>query len=155
MLVTRTFSKAYGLAGERVGWATGAPALIEIVNRLRGPFNVANCAQATALAAVADQNFVMFSREHNAAERARFVAAVAAMGNHGLRAVPSEANFVLIVFGGKLTGEMAYEGLVERGFITRWLPGQGLPQALRITIGTADQMDAIAAALGEMAEAAK
>ena len=154
VLVTRTFSKAYGLAGERVGWATGAPALIEIVNRLRGPFNVANCAQATALAAVADQNFVMFSREHNAAERARFVAAVAAMGNHGLRAVPSEANFVLIVFGGKLTGEMAYEGLVERGFITRWLPGQGLPQALRITIGTADQMDAIAAALGEMAEAA-
>jgi len=155
VLVTRTFSKAYGLAGERVGWATGAPALVDIVNRLRGPFNVGNSAQATALAAVADQDFVTCSREHNAAQRARFVTAVEAMGNHGLRALPSEANFLLVLFAGKLTGEMAYEGLAERGTITRWLPGQGLPHALRITIGTADQMDAIAQALREMAQLAK
>ncbi len=95
------------------------------------------------------------SRRHNAAERARFVAAVEAMGNHGLRAVPSQANFVLILFEGKLSAEAAYHGLAERGYIARWLPGQGLPHGLRITIGTAQQMDAIAAGLREMAEGAK
>jgi histidinol-phosphate aminotransferase len=155
VLVTRTFSKAYGLAGERVGWATGAPALIEVLNRIRGPFNVNNTAQAACLAAVEDQAFVERSRRHNTAERARFVGKVAALGNHGIRAVPSQANFVLLLFEGALTGEAAYNGLAERGYITRWLPGQGLPQALRITIGTAEQMDAIAEGLREMAEAAK
>jgi histidinol-phosphate aminotransferase len=77
------------------------------------------------------------------------------MGNHGLRPLPSEANFVLILFEGRLTAEAAFEGLMERGYVTRWLPNQGLPQALRITIGTAEQMDAIAAGLREMAEAVK
>ena len=155
VLVTRTFSKAYGLAGERVGWATGAAEVIEVLNRIRGPFNLGNSAQATALAAVEDQAFVEHSRRHNAAERARFVTAIEELGNHGLRALPSEANFVLVLFEGRLTGEAAYNGLAERGYITRWLPGQGLPHGLRITIGTAEQMDAIAAGLREMAEAAK
>ena len=155
VLVTRTFSKAYGLAGERVGWATGAADVIEVLNRIRGPFNLGNSAQATALAAVEDQAFVDHSRRHNASERARFLAAIEGLGNHGLRALPSEANFVLVLFEGKLTGEAAYNGLAERGYITRWLPGQGLPHGLRITIGTAEQMDAIAAGLREMAEAAK
>lgn len=155
VLVTRTFSKAYGLAGERVGWATGAPGLIDVMNRIRGPFNLNNTAQATTVAAVHDQGFVERSRRHNATERARFVAAIEALGNHGIRAVPSEANFVLVLFEGRLTGEAAYNGLAERGYITRWLPGQGLPHGLRITIGTAEQMDAIAAGLREMAEAAK
>jgi len=155
VLVTRTFSKGYGLAGERVGWGTAAPAVIDVLNRIRGPFNLSNSAQAAALAAVEDQAFVTHSREHNAAERKRFVAAIEAMGNHGIRAVPSEANFVLLLFAGKLTGEAAYNGLAERGTITRWLPGQGLPHGLRITIGTAEQMDVIAAGLREMAEAAQ
>lgn len=155
VLVTRTFSKAYGLAGERVGWATGEPGLIDVLNRIRGPFNLSNSAQATCLAAVEDEGFVAMSRRHNTAERARFVAAIEALGNHGLRAVPSEANFVLILFEGKLTGEAAYNGLAQRGYITRWLPGQGLPHGLRITIGTAAQMDEIAAGLRDMAEAAK
>lgn len=152
VIVTRTFSKAYGLAGERVGWATGAPELIEVLNRIRGPFNLNNGAQATCVAAVEDQAFVEMSRRHNAAERARFVEAVEALGNHGLRAIPSQANFVLILFEGALTAEAAYGGLAERGYITRWLPNQGLPNALRITIGTREQMDAIAAGLREMAE---
>jgi len=69
VLVTRTFSKAYGLAGDRIGWATGAPALVEIMNRLRGPFNVSLTGQAAALAGVRDQAFVAHSREHNAAVR--------------------------------------------------------------------------------------
>lgn len=155
VLVTRTFSKAYGLAGERVGWATGAAELIGAMNRIRGPFPLTNSAQAATLAAVGDQDFVETSRRHNAAERARFAATLGQLANHGLRVLPSEANFVLILFEGRLTGEAAYNGLAERGYIVRWLPGQGLPQALRITIGTAAQMDAIAAALREMAEAAR
>lgn len=154
VLVTRTFSKAYGLAGERVGWATGALPLIEVLNRIRGPFNTSNSAQAACLAAVEDQGFVERSRLHNAAERARFVTSIAPLGNRGIRALPSEANFVLLLFEGALSGEAAYKGLADAGYIVRWLPGQGLPQALRITIGTAQQMDAIAAILRDLAEAA-
>ena len=155
VLVTRTFSKIYGLAGERIGWATGAAPLVDTLNRIRGPFNVSNSGQAMALAAVGDQSFVEHARRHNAAERARFVAALEALGNHGLRPLPSEANFVLILFEGALTAEAAYNGLMDSGYIVRWLPGQGLPQALRITIGTADQMDAIAATLRRLAEGAR
>ena len=155
VLVTRTFSKIYGLAGERIGWATGAPGLIDTLNRIRGPFNVTNSGQAMALAATADQDFVIASREHNRAERARFASAVEALGNHGLRVVPSEANFLLVLFEGALSAEAAYNGLAERGYIVRWLPNQGLGHALRITIGTTEQMDAVAAALREMAEAAR
>ncbi|PKB14471.1 histidinol-phosphate aminotransferase [Novosphingobium kunmingense] len=154
VLATRTFSKAYGLAGERVGWGTGAAPLIDVLNRIRGAFNIGNSAQATALAALADQDFVTHSRTHNAGERARFTAKVEALGNHGLRAVPSEANFVLILFEGRLSGEAAYKGLADRGYIVRWLPSQGLAQALRITIGNRADMDAIAAILRELAEAA-
>ena len=152
VLVTRTFSKIYGLAGERIGWATGAPHLIETLGRIRGPFNVTNSGQAMALAALADQDFVTRSREQNWATRERFVTALTAMGNHGLRPLPSEANFVLVLFEGKLTAEAALEGLAERGTVVRWLPGQGLPHGLRITIGTAEQMDAVARGLREMAE---
>ncbi|GGC05940.1 histidinol-phosphate aminotransferase [Novosphingobium endophyticum] len=155
VLVTRTFSKAYGLAGERVGWATGSTKVIEVLNRIRGPFNLSNSAQATALAAVGDQAFVDRTRLHNREERARFAGKIEALGNDGLRAIPSEANFLLVLFEGPLTAEAAYEGLAERGYIVRWLPGQGLPQALRITIGHRRDMDAIAAALREMAEAAR
>ena len=155
VLVTRTFSKIYGLAGERIGWATGAPALIDTLNRIRGPFNVSSTGQAMALAAVGDQAFVAHARDHNRAERERFVAALNAMGNHGLRPLPSEANFVLILFEGALTAEAAFEGLAQRGYITRWLPNQGLPHALRITIGTAQQMDDIAKGLRELADAAR
>ena len=155
VLVMRTFSKAYGLAGERVGWATGAPELVEVLNRLRGPFNVNNTAQASALAALGDQAFVAHSREHNRVERERFVLKLRALGNHGLRPLPSEANFVLVLFEGALTAEAAYNGLAEAGYIMRWLPGQGLPHGLRITIGTREQMDAIADHLAAMVEAAK
>ena len=155
VLVTRTFSKAYGLAGDRVGWGTGAPHIVDALNRLRGPFNLSMTAQASALAAVADQDFVTASREHNASERARFVVAIEALGNYGLRTVPSEANFVLVLFEGALTADAALAAIAEAGYAVRHLPGQGLPQALRITIGTAQQMDEIAATLRDMAENAR
>lgn len=153
VLVTRTFSKIHGLAGERIGWATGAPGLIATLNRIRGPFNVSNTGQVAARAALQDGDFVAHSRDHNLTERARFVAAIEKLGNHGLRPVPSHANFVLILFEGTLTAEEAQQGLARCGYATRWLPGQGLPQGLRITIGTAKQMDEIVVALQEVAHA--
>ena len=150
VLVTRTFAKAYGIAGERVGWATGAPHLIDALNRLRGAFNVTASGQRAALAALSDQAFVAKSRDANAAARARFVDQIAALGNHGLRALPSEANFVLVVFEGDLAATTALDAIAEAGYAVRHLPGQGLPQALRITVGTPEQMDAIAAVLRDL-----
>jgi histidinol-phosphate aminotransferase len=154
VLVTRTFSKIYGLAGERVGWGTGAAAIVDALNRIRAPFNVTVSGQKAALAALEDQAFVVAARAHNHRERERLMGRIEALGNFGLRAVPSETNFVLVLFEGALTAETALAGLAERGFAVRHLPGQGLPQALRITIGTAEQMDAVAEGLRQMAESA-
>ena len=155
VLASRTFSKAYGLAGERVGWVTGAPALIDAVNRLRGAFNVSVSGQAAALAGLADQDWLATSCAANAHVRDGFIAALTRLGNHGVCPLPSKANFVLVEFSGALTGEAAYHGLAERGTITRWLPGQGLPHCLRITIGTESQMVEVAAILRDLAEAAR
>lgn len=152
VLVTRTFSKIYGLAGERIGWATGAPGLIDTLNRIRGPFNVTLGGQAAALAAVADQDFVASSRAANRTERARFVAAIEALGNYGLRPVPSKANFVLVLFEGAVSATAALAALNAAGYAVRHLAGQGLGHALRITIGTVEQMDAIAATLRDLVE---
>ena len=152
VLVTRTFSKIYGLAGERIGWGTGAPALIGALGRIRGPFNVTVSGQQAAEAALGDQAFVEASREHNRVVRTEFVAAIEALGNRGLRALPSEANFVLVLFEGELTAEVALSALTSAGYAVRHLPGQGLPQGLRITLGTAEQMAEVAAALREIAQ---
>ncbi len=154
VLVTRTFSKIHGLAGERIGWATGAPPLIAALNRIRGPFNVTAHGQAAATAAVADRAFVETSRIANARERTAFCEALAALGNHGIRTVPSKANFVLVLFEGALTAEAALGVLAKGGYAVRHLPGQGLPHALRITIGTAEQMAGIAALIAAAAEGA-
>lgn len=147
VLVTRTFSKIYGLAAERVGWATGAPELIDVLNRIRGPFNVTVSGQKAALAALGDQGFVEASRAHNAAERAAFVEAITALGNHGLSAVPSEANFVLVRFEGEVSAQAALRAIAEAGYAVRHLPAQGLPNALRITIGKSEDMARVIATL--------
>ncbi len=147
VLVSRTFSKAYGLAAERIGWATGSPHLVDLINRLRGPFNVTASGQTAAIAALSDQAFVEASRAHNSATRADFARAIAALGNHGLRALPSEANFLLVLFEGAITAQSALTALGEAGYAVRHLPGQGLPNALRITIGTAADMERVAATL--------
>ena len=76
------------------------------------------------------------------------------MGNKGLRAVPSKANFSLVLFEGRLTAETAYQGLMDAGYIVRWLPGQGLPHGLRITIGTEEEITGLTAALRKLVEAA-
>ena len=154
LLVTRTFSKIHGLAAERIGWGYGAVPLIAAMHRIRAPFNVTTAGQAAAIAALGDAGFVAASKAHNDEWRAWFGGQIAALGNAGLRAVPSRANFILVLFEGKLSGEAAFKGLMERGYITRWLPNQGLPHALRITIGTEAEMRGVAAALREMVAAA-
>lgn len=152
VLVTRTFSKAYGLAAERIGWATGAPHLVDALHRLRGPFNVTASGQRAALAALGDQDFVRHSRAHNAAARARFVERVEQLGNHGLRSLPSEANFVLVAFDGEVTARAALAAIAGAGFAVRHLGD--LDHCLRITIGTDAQMDAIADVLDRLTGAA-
>lgn len=148
VLVTRTFSKIHGLAAERVGWATGAPEIIDVLNRIRGPFNVTVSGQKAALAALGDAAFVKASREHNTAERARFAEAIAALGNHGLSAVPSEANFVLVRFEGDVKAVTALQAIAEAGYAVRHLPE--LPDALRITIGKSEDMARISATLRQL-----
>lgn len=154
VLVTRTFSKIYGLAAERIGWGYGPAHVIDMLHRIRAPFNVTTAGQAAAIAAIADTAWVEQSRAHNARWRDWLAGEIASLSNHGLRAVPSKTNFLLILFDGALTAEAAMKGLWDEGFATRWLPGQGLPNGLRITIGTEDQTRAVAAKLRAMAEAA-
>lgn len=154
VLVTRTFSKAFGMAGERVGWATGAPALVDALNRLRGAFNVTASGQAAALAALGDPAFVARSALENAQARTEFEAAIAALGNHGLRAIPSHANFVLVLFEGALSAAAALRALEAGGYAVRHLPGQGLGHALRITVGRKADMEAVAQILADAAGAA-
>ena len=147
VLVTRTFSKIYGLAAERIGWGYGCAAIIEALHRIRAPFNITAAGQMAAIAAVEDQAFVDHSRTHNAQWRAWMENEIASLGNNGLRVVPSKANFLLVLFEGKCTAERAYTQLMQAGYITRWLPGQGLPNALRITVGTEAETRGVMGAL--------
>ena len=154
VLVTRTFSKIHGLAAERIGWGYAAQPIVDALHRIRAPFNVTIAGQQAAIAALADDNFVDATRIHNAHSREWLSAEVMRMSNAGLRAVRSEANFLLIVFEGKLTAELAYRGLMDAGYLVRWLPGQGLPNALRITIGTEAETRGVAEALRRLVEQA-
>jgi histidinol-phosphate aminotransferase len=150
VLVTRTFSKIYGLAAERIGWGYAAAPIIEAMHRIRLPFSITIAGQNAAIAALNDQDFVARSRAHNAQWRSWLTDEVAKLGNKGLRTVESKANFLLILFEGEVSAEIAYKGLMERGYIVRWLPGQGLGNGLRITIGTEDETRGVLAAIREI-----
>ena len=150
VFVSRTFSKIHGLAAERIGWGYGAAPLIDAMHRIRAPFNVSTAGQKAAIAALGADDFVAHSYAHNLTWRRWFEGEIAALGNAGLRAVPSKANFILVLFEGAVTAEQAYHGLMERGFIVRWLPGQKLAHGLRITIGTEEETRGLAAALREI-----
>jgi histidinol-phosphate aminotransferase len=147
VIVTRTFSKIFGLAAERIGWGYGSAEAVDAMHRIRAPFNVTSAGQDAAIAALADTAFVANSKAHNAKWRHWLADEVGKLGNAGLRAVPSKANFLLVLFEGKVTAEAAYKKLMEHGYIVRWLPGQGLPHGLRMTIGTEDEMRGLAVAL--------
>jgi histidinol-phosphate aminotransferase len=152
VLITRTFSKIYGLAAERIGWAYGQPDLIATLNRIRAPFNVTSAGQAAAIAALADTDFVANSRAHNLEWRDWMASEFAALSNHGLKVVPSWANFLMVMFDGKCSAETAYRALMDEGYIVRWLPGQGLGTGLRITIGTEEENRGVMAALRTILE---
>jgi histidinol-phosphate aminotransferase len=152
VLITRTFSKIYGLASERIGWAYGQPGLIATLNRIRAPFNVTSAGQAAAIAALADTDFVAKSRAHNLEWRDWMANEIAALSNHGLRAVPSWANFLMVMFSGTCSAEAAYRALMDEGYIVRWLPGQGLADGLRMTIGTEEENRGLMTALRKILE---
>jgi len=153
VLVTRTFSKIFGLASERVGWGYAHANVIEALHRVRSPFPSSIAAHRAAVAALGAQDFVAASYRHNKQWRAWFEAQVASLGNAGVRAVPSKANFNLVLFEGAVSAEQAYRRLMDHGYIVRWLPGQGLPNGLRITIGSEAEMTGLMGALREIVNA--
>lgn len=153
VIITRTFSKIFGLAAERIGWGYGSAEAVDAMHRIRAPFNITSAGQAAAIAALDDDGFIERSRLHNVKWRAWLAAEIGAMGNHGLRVVPSKANFLLVLFDGKLTAEGAYKGLMDAGYIVRWLPGQKLGHGLRISIGTEEETQGLVAALRAIVEA--
>ena len=150
VVVTRTFSKIHGLAAERIGWGYGPKAAIEAMHRIRAPFCCTTAGQEAAIAALGATDFVAATREHNDRWLRWFADEIASMGNKGLSGVPSRANFLLVLFEGEVTAEVAYHQLMERGYIVRWLPGQGLPHGLRMTIGTEEETRGLAAAIREI-----
>ncbi len=155
VVTTRTFSKIYGLAAERIGWAYGPPAVIAALDKIRAPFNVPAAGSAGAIAALADTAWTAAAKAHNVTWRAWLAGEIASLGNAGLRAVPSAANFILVTFPaeGRVTAAAANAHLMADGILVRHLPGQGLPHALRISIGTEAETRAVAASLRAFVEA--
>jgi histidinol-phosphate aminotransferase len=148
LLLSRSFSKAYGLAGLRIGYGVAQPELTDLLNRVRQPFNCNSLAQAAAVAALADQAFVERSVEINRKGMAQVTAAFDALG---LRYLPSHGNFVLVQVG---DGAAVYQGLLKRGVIVRPVANYGLPQWLRVTIGLPEENDKFITALREVMQGA-
>jgi histidinol-phosphate aminotransferase len=143
-VMTRTFSKIYGLGGMRLGWCYAPARIADVLGRVRGPFNVNAAAMAAGIAALAEPEWVEKSVAHNTAERARVAAALAAAG---LKVWPSEGNFVLVDFGDAARAKAADAHLRARGLIVRAMGGYGLAQTLRVTIGTAEENGLVIEAL--------
>ena len=148
VVVTGTFSKIFALGGMRLGWAYCPPAVADVLNRVRGPFNVSAPAQAAGIAALEDLAFMDRSRAHNDVWLPWLTQQLTALG---LKVVPSVGNFVLVEFPktGPKTATAANAHLNARGIIPRALANYGLSDHLRITIGTEDEMRAVVAALAE------
>ena len=133
LVVSRTFSKAYGLAGLRVGFAIAQPAVTDLMNRIRQPFNVNSMAQAAAIAALNDKAFLEEGARNNAAGYQQFVEAFDELG---LEYVPSFGNFVLVRVGDDdQAGARVNLALLKQGVIVRPVGNYGLSQWLRISIG--------------------
>ncbi|SFU67973.1 histidinol-phosphate transaminase [Pseudoduganella namucuonensis] len=145
LMVSRTFSKAYGLAGLRVGFGIAQPALTDLMNRVRQPFNVNSLAQAAAIAALNDSAFLERGARNNAAGYQQFVEAFEQMG---LEYVPSYGNFVLVKVGKDLAaGARVNLALLKQGVIVRPVGNYGLPEWLRISIGLPRENAILIAAL--------
>jgi histidinol-phosphate aminotransferase len=144
LLILRTFSKVYGLAGLRIGYAIGRPELAAAMNKLRTPFNTSGVAQAAALAALDDKEHVTRCIETNAVERKRLSEGLTKLG---YRPVPSEANFVFITVGPE--AQALSEELLQLGVIVRPLGWMGFPEAMRISVGTAEENEKCLAAMAQ------
>jgi histidinol-phosphate aminotransferase len=145
LVVTRTFSKVHGLAGLRVGYALCHPDLAAAIERYRETFNVNHVAQAAALAALADEDHVLRTRRHNAAEREAMRLSLGALGLH---VAPSQGNFLLVDFGREAAPIEA--ALLARAVVVRPMGGYGLPTCLRVTVGTAAENARLLAAMREV-----
>ncbi len=146
VVMTRTFSKIYGLAGLRIGWVYGPRAVIDIIQRIRSPFNTNSAALAAAAAAVRDTAFIERVREHNARWLARIADELTELG---LSVVPSVANFYLVDFRGCAAGSArgAVAHLEQCGIIPRPVSTGPQDHVLRITVGLDDENEAVLSAL--------
>ncbi len=146
LLISRTFSKAYGLAGLRVGYGLGSAAVIDLLNRVRQPFNVTSVGLAAAAAALFDDDFLARSFALNRDGMAQLTAGFAALG---LEWIPSEGNFVTFKVG---NGVKVNQGLLRQGVIVRPIGGYGMPEWLRVSIGLESEnsrfLEALPVALG-------
>ena len=145
LLILRTFSKVYGLAGMRIGFALGQPELLAAMNKLRTPFNTSGMAQAAALAALDDREHVTRCIETNAKERKRLREGLSELG---LRPAPSETNFVFMEVGPE--AKAICDELLHLGVIVRPLGWMGFPEAIRVSIGTAEENGKCLAAMEEV-----
>jgi len=142
LIVTRTFSKIHGLAGLRVGYAMSHPQVAEVLNRLRQPFNVSLLAMEAAVAALNDTQHIERTRALNSAGLAQVRVGLAELG---LYALPSMGNFLCLDM--RRSAQVFYDGLLRQGVITRPVAGYGLPQHLRVSIGTEAENTRFLAAL--------
>jgi histidinol-phosphate aminotransferase len=150
-VMLRTFSKIFGLGGMRIGWAYGPAAVVDVLNRVRSPFNVSIAAQAAAIAALAEPGWVEKGRAHNTEYRPKLAAGLQAAG---VKVWPSEGNFVLADFATPERAKAADTFLRTRGVIVRSVGGYGLPHCLRVTVGTAEEVGIVIEAVTEFMRAA-
>ncbi len=148
VLISRTFSKAYGLAGLRVGYGIAQPGLIDVLNRVRQPFNVNSVALAAAAAALTDEAFLAQSYELNTQGLAQLAQAFKRLN---LTFIPSAGNFVLVHVGAAAAVNQA---LLTRGVIVRPVGAYGLPEWLRVSVGLPQENERFVAALDEVLRAA-
>jgi histidinol-phosphate aminotransferase len=144
VVMTRTFSKIYGLGGMRLGWCYAPAAIVDVLGRVRGPFNVNSAAMAAGIAALAEPGWIETSVAHNNEWRAKLTEALTGFG---IKVWPSECNFVLIDFGSPERAKAADAHLRSRGLILRAMGGYGLPGMLRLTVGTAEECGLVIDAL--------
>ena len=144
VVMTRTFSKIFGLAAVRLGWAYCPPHIADVLNRARNPFNVTTAAQAAGLAALGDIGHIDRGREHNDIWLPWLTGE---LNRLGLTVHPSVGNFVMARFSDADAATAAYDALLAGGFITRLIGGYGLPECLRITVGLEEELRPLVACL--------
>ncbi len=145
VLILRTFSKIYGLAGLRIGYGIASEDIVDKINRVREPFNTSSIAQKAAIVALKDQEFVKSCREANELGRKQLYTAFEEMG---LSYYPSQGNFVLVDTG--RNGNDVFQALLRKGYIVRSGVALGFPSSIRVTVGSQEQNEGFLAALREV-----